>query len=127
MRKLSLILLMLLAVITTFSSCKKDKEKIDKGLIVGKWQSTAGNYFEVYYSNGTGKMWDEDDDVYEDEADTFNWEFDSNNDSKFTQTIHFHSGAADLPQYCNIVTLDESSFVYNNSGWRRTENLKRVK
>lgn len=122
---------MLLAVVMMFSSCKKDDGKkdnkeIDKSLIVGRWQSTTGNYFEVYNSNGTGKMWNEDDDVTEDEADTFNWEFDGNDGTKFTQIIHFQSGAADLPQMCNVVTLNESSFVYNNDGWRRTENLKRI-
>lgn len=120
---------MLFAVILAFSSCKKDEDngKKNSELIVGRWQSTTGNYFEVYNSNGTGKMWNEDDDVSEDEADTFTWQFESKDDSKFTQIIHFQSGAADLPQMCNIVTLNESSFVYNNNGWRRTENLKRIK
>ena len=120
---------MLFAVILTFSSCKKDEDngKKNSELIVGRWQSTTGNYFEVYNSNGTGKMWNEDEDVTEDEADTFDWRFEDGDNTKFVQTIHFQSGAADLPQMCNIVTLDESSFVYNNDGWRRTEHLKRVK
>lgn len=112
----------LFTVVLAFSSCKKT----DVNLIVGRWKSTSANYFEVYYSDGTGKMWNEDDDVHENEADTFTWEISKNDNSKFTQVIKFHSGAASLPKNCNIQVLNQSSFVYNNEGWRETFNLKRI-
>ena len=108
------------------TSCSKDDSESNQELIVGRWKSVSANYYEVYNSDGTGKMWNEDDDVYEDEADTFTWQLEDSDKSKFTQIINFHSGSASLPQMCNILVLTESSFSYNNDGWRRTENLKRV-
>lgn len=60
----------------------------------------------------------------EEEADTFDWTIDENN--KLTQIVHFQSGAADLPQYCNILILNETTFKYNNDGWRAEYNLIRV-
>lgn len=125
MKKLSLIIIMLIACFA-MTSCNNEDSKSNQELIVGRWKSVSANYFEVYNANGTGKMWNEDDDVYEDEADTFTWQIENNDNTKFTQVINFHSGAAELPQMCNIEVLTESSFSYNNDGWRRTENLKRV-
>jgi len=108
------------------TSCDKKNTEVNQDLIVGKWQSTSARYFEIYYADGTGKMWNEDDDVSEAEADIFTWKFESGDKTKFTQVIEFHSGAASIPQMCNVVVLNESSFTYNNDGWRRTEYLKRV-
>ena len=125
MKKISLITIMLVALFA-MTSCSKDDSESNQELIVGRWKSVSANYYEVYNSDGTGKMWNEDDDVTEDEADTFTWQFEDNDNSKFTQIINFHSGSASLPQMCNILVLTESSFSYNNDGWRRTENLKRV-
>lgn len=120
-----MIIMMLIAAFA-MTSCSKDNETSNQELIVGRWKSVSANYYEVYNSDGTGKMWDEDDDVTEDEADTFTWQLEDNDKSKFTQIINFHSGSGSLPQMCNILVLTESSFSYNNDGWRRTENLKRV-
>ena len=93
-------------------------------LIVGRWRTNAEKpYYEVYYANGTGKMWDTAEDVSEDEADTFDWSIDGN---KLTQIMHF-IGGGDLPQYCNIITLNETTFVYNNEGWRAVYTLTRVR
>jgi len=125
MKKLSL-LLMLFAVTFAFSSCKKDDNKKNQELIVGRWQSTSANYFEVFNSDGTGKMWDEDDDVHENEADTFTWEISSDDNGKFTQIINFHSGGGSVPKMCNIEELNETSFIYNDNGWRRRAVLKRI-
>ena len=69
-------------------------------------------------------MWDPADDVQEDEADTFTWSIDENN--KLTQIINFQSGAAQVPQYCNILLLNETSFKYNNDGWRAEYDLNRI-
>ena len=117
---------MVLIAAFAMTSCSKDDTGSNQELIVGRWKSVSANYYEVYNSDGTGKMWDEDDDVTEDEADTFTWQLEDSDNSKFTQIINFHSGSASLPQMCNILVLTESSFSYNNDGWRRTENLKRV-
>lgn len=128
--KKSILLLLVAAFIVTLLtvSCSKKKDednsKSYSELIVGRWKTANGGHFEVYNSDGTGKMWDPADDVYEDEADTFTWSIDSNN--KLTQIIHYQGGQGEVPQYCNILTLNETTFQYNNEGWRETYNLVRV-
>ena len=111
----------------TFSCSKPEPSTPDSNyseLIVGRWATADEGHFEVYNANGTGKMWDPADDVQEDEADTFTWSIDENN--KLTQIINFQSGAAQVPQYCNILLLNETSFKYNNDGWRAEYDLNRI-
>ena len=67
-------------------------------LIIGRWKTEATMpYYEVYNSDGTGKMWNTAEGVSEDEADTFNWSIDGN---KLTQIISLQGGSAAIPQYC---------------------------
>ena len=54
----------------------------------------------------------------------FTWSFDSNN--KLTQIITYQSGAGVIPQYCNILILNETTLKYNNDGWRAEYTLIRV-
>lgn len=91
-------------------------------LVIGRWKTSDGGHYEVYNSDGTGKMWDPKDDVTEDEADTFDWSIVGN---KLTQIIHFNAGGTDIPQYCNIITLNETTFQYNNEGWKAEYSLIR--
>jgi hypothetical protein len=93
---------------------------------VGRWTTDDGMYFEVYNSDGTGKFWDLNDDVQEEEAQTFTWEFDEGADDKFFQYHQQESGSV-VPQYCNILELTSTTFKYNNEGLRATYNLVRVK
>ena len=81
-------------------------------------------YYEVYNSDGTGKMWDTAEGLSEDEADTFNWSIDGN---KLTRIISLQGSSSSVPQYCNIITLNETTFVYNNEGWRAEYTLTRVR
>ena len=98
---------------------------IDKSQIYGKWMTPDSMYFEVYYSDGTGKYWDLNDDVTEEEASKFTWEFDEGTDNKFFQYHENFSGSI-VPQYCNILELTPSKFKYNNEGFRATYNLIRA-
>ena len=128
--KKSIVILIIMAFLLTLAnvSCKKKKEdpkKTYSELVVGRWKTSDGGHFEVYYSNGTGKMWDPAEDVQEDEADTFDWSIDEGN-KKMTQIIHYQEGQGEVPQYCNIITLNESTFKYNNEGWRATFDLVKV-
>ncbi|MBQ4205171.1 MAG: hypothetical protein II662_00755 [Bacteroidales bacterium] len=128
--KKTISILLIAAVILTLGlvSCKKDKKEEQKTyyeLVIGRWRTHDGGHYEVYYAGGTGKMWDPGEDVQEDEADTFDWSIDESN-KKMTQIIHFQGGQGDIPQYCNIITLDESTFTYNNDGWRSAITLVKV-
>ena len=126
MKKILLLLIIPAVLLTMLTlSCKKEKPtKPYSELIVGRWKTDAEQpYHEVYYSDGTGKFWDEADDVTEEEATTFDWSIDSNN--KLTQIHHMQEGQGDIPQYCNILTLNETTFKYNNEGWRAEYTLYR--
>ena len=129
MKKIALILVAAFVVTLGMVSCKKDKsdetQKSYAELVVGRWKTSDGGHFEVYEANGTGHMWDPADDVQEDEADTFTWSIDASN-KKMTQVVHSQELGFDTPQYCNIITLNETSFTYNNDGWRATYSLTKV-
>lgn len=127
----------LLLIVTFFAtlltvSCKKNKEeeeavvKTYSELIVGRWKTAdAEPAYEVYNSDGTGKMWDTADDVNEDEADTFDWEIDQEHKT-MTQTIHHQTGTAVEIQFCNIIILNETTLKYDNNAGRRVVTLTRV-
>jgi hypothetical protein len=82
-------------------------------------------YFEVYYTDGTGKEWDLKDDVQEEEASLFTWEFDEATDDKFIKYYEMEIGGI-VPQYCKILELSATNFRYNNDGLRATYNLIRA-
>ena len=129
MKKLSFVALLLLTVIMT--SCDglgggTTTSNIDKSQIVGKWMTSDKMYFEVYYSDGTGKEWDLRDDVQEEEASEFTWEFDEGAKDKFFKYYEMELGGL-VPQYCNILELSSTKFKYNNEGLRATYNLVRAK
>jgi hypothetical protein len=103
-----------------------NESNIDKSQIVGKWMTADGNYFEVYYSDGTGKEWDLRDDVTEEEASKFTWEFDEGAEDKFFKYYKMEINDAVVPQYCNILELNSMKFKYNNEGLRATYDLIRA-
>ncbi len=126
MKKLSFIALLLMTVcMTSCSMMGGDDVSIDQTLIVGKWMTADGQYFEVYNSDGTGKEWDLRDDVTEEEASVFTWEFDKGLDSKFFKYYEMEIGGI-VPQYCNVLELTEEKFSYNNEGLRATYHLIRA-
>ena len=130
MKKLALLLVAAFIVTLFTVSCSKKKDDSSSTtqnsystLIVGRWMTSAEKpYHEVYYSDGTGKFWDEADDITEEEATTFDWSIDSD---KLTQIHHMQEGQGDIPQYCNILLLNQTTFKYNNEGWRAEYTLYR--
>ena len=122
MKKLSFIALLILSV--AMMSCNP-QNSIDKTQIYGKWMTVDSTYFEVYYSDGTAKYWDLNDDVQEEEASKFTWEFDLGTDDKFIQ-YHDNFDGSIVPQYCDILELNSTTFKYNNKGFRATYNLVRA-
>ncbi len=124
MKKLGFIAMLFLAVFMT--SCgSEETTTIEKEQIVGKWMTIDAKYYEVYYADGTGKEWDLKDDVQEDEASWFTWEFDEGADNKFFKYYEMEIGGV-VPQYCNILELNSTNFKYNNDGYRATYNLVRA-
>jgi len=134
--KKSIIILLIAAVIITLGmvSCKKDKkddsstpQKTKAEMMVGRWKSVERNYFEVYYSDGTGKEWDADE-VEEEDADTFTWAIDAEDDNYFLQTVNYQGGQGVIPNNCHILKLTDTRFKYTTDDWRNrfTEDLERV-
>ena len=127
MKKLSFIALALLTVF--LASCggnNGDEEtQIDKSLIYGKWMTADSTYFEVYSADGTGKTWDLKDDVQEEDAQTFTWEFDEGSDDKFFQYHNMEIGGT-VPLYCNILELTSTTFKYNTDALRAKYHLVRA-
>ena len=127
MKKFGFIALLFLAVFV--NSCGGigggSETNIDKDQLVGKWMTSDAQYFEVYYSDGTGKEWDLRDDVQEEEASVFTWEFDEGAKDKFFKYYEMEIGGV-VPQYCNILELTSTNFRYNNEGLRATYNLVRA-
>ena len=126
MKKINLIAVLFLAFFAV--SCNgliEPNSEIDKSQITGKWMTPDEKYFEVYYSDGTGKEWDLKDDVTEDEASWFTWEFDEGAEDKFFKYYEMEIGGI-VPQYCNILELSATNFRYNNNGFRATYNLIRA-
>lgn len=127
MKKLGFIALLFLSV--CLNSCGPvgggSETNIDKTQLVGKWMTSDEQYFEVYYSDGTGKEWDLRDDVQEEEASVFTWEFDEGAEDKFFKYYEMEIGGV-VPQYCNILELTSTNFRYNNEGLRATYNLIRA-
>ncbi len=126
MKKLSFVALLLLAVFMTSCDGGGSSTNIDKSQIVGKWMTADEMYYEVYYSDGTGKEWDLRDDVTEEEATKFTWEFDEGAEDKFFKYYTMEIGGAVVPQYCNILELNLLKFKYNNEGFRATYDLIRA-
>lgn len=126
MKKLSFVALLLLTVCLTSCGGLGGKDtQIDKSQLVGKWMTADSMYFEVYNSDGTGKSWDLRDDVQEEEAQAFTWEFDEGAEDKFFQ-YHENFNGSLVPQYCNILELTSTTFKYNSDALRATYNLVRA-
>jgi len=105
-------LLYLLAVVvasTFFSSCKDDPT-FDGSLLVGKWVS--GSEFYRYDSDYTGVTWDTADDVHEDEAQKFTWEFDEKT-SALTHVHQMEMGAV-VPKSYTVTALDANTLKYKD-------------
>ena len=131
MRKSILLILVAAFIVTLFTvSCSKKKDEPTNSkpyteLIVGRWKTADGGHFEVYDANGTGHMWDPADDVQEDEADNFDYTV-NEKEKHMTQIIHFQGGQGDVPQSCNILILNETTFKYNNEALKAEYTLTRV-
>ena len=100
-------LLCLLAV-----SCKKDPPEpdFDVNKLKGRWVN--GSEFWRYDADGTGVTWDTADNVYEEEAQAFKWEFDD--ESNTLTQIHWMEMTGDwtIPRVYTVTELNDNKLSY---------------
>lgn len=92
-------------------------------MVVGRWKTEDEGYYEEYYANGDAKYWAPEEDIPEEDAIHFTWYFDINN--KLTQLHPMQTGTGVIPQYCNVIILNETTFKYDNNAARREYDLIR--
>jgi hypothetical protein len=114
------ILVFVAAATLLLSACGK-KEHFDIGLIVGKW--VAGTEYWRYDGDGNGATWDVGDDVNEDEAQPFTWEFDDE-ENLLTQIHQMEMGGV-IPKSYTLKKLDENTLAYADR-FDSTYTFKRV-
>ena len=113
--------IMMFAVSLLFTSCFDDNETFDADLLVGKWVS--GTEYYRYDSDGNGATWDTSDDVTEEEAQPFTWEFDTET-NKLTLLHKMEMGGV-VPKYYTVTNLTESNLKYEDQ-YGRTFSYQRV-
>ena len=109
-KKTVLLSLSFLFIMAAFTGCIPEEllptVEYDITDLYGKWES--GTEYYEYFSDGTGRCWDEGDDVYADEAQKFTWEVDE------SEMIHIHKMemGGDVPMYYIITELTPSTLKY---------------
>lgn len=119
-RKNRIILYVLAAGVFMMTSCR-EKKHFDIELIVGKW--VAGTEYYRYDNDGKGATWDVADDVNEDEAQPFEWEFDE--ESNHLTLIHQMEMGGVIPKSYTLKTLDDKVLAYTDK-YDSTYTYKRV-
>ncbi|MCL2073784.1 MAG: hypothetical protein FWH18_07680 [Marinilabiliaceae bacterium] len=114
---LKLLLLSTIIVLLLFS-CKKDsqgcKAKFDEKLLIGQWLlNDARKYGEywLYNSNNRGKSWDENDDVNENEAQSFEWSLCG---AKLELLHGMESSQGRIPKQYTITELTSKTLKYRD-------------
>ena len=103
-------ILVFVAATLLLAACGEKKKQFDIDLIAGKW--VAGQEFWRYDADGTGATWDEADDVHEDEAQPFKWEFDGEN-NRLTHMHQMEMGGV-IPKSYTLKVLDNSTLSYTD-------------
>jgi len=97
-----------LIVVSLVVSCEPEEEIFDQTLLYGKWQSEQ--LFYKYMADGTGTTWDESDDVYEEEAQSFTWTLVN---SELTH-IHIMEMGGSVPKVYTVTELTASTLQYRD-------------
>ena len=113
--------LILAAATLALNSCGKDPLSFDSSLLVGKW--VAGTEYYRYDADGNGATWDVADDVHEEEAQPFTWEY---NDENIRLTlIHQMEMGGVVPKSYTILALDATTLQYKD-GYDRIYTFSHV-
>ena len=98
-----------MALLSLLTACKEETT-FDGTLLVGKWVS--GTEYWRYDADGTGATWDTGDDVQEEEAQPFTWEFDEQT-SNLTQIHQMEMGGV-IPKSYTVTALDNAKLEYKD-------------
>ena len=109
MKKYGKIIMPLLALLLA-TSCGKEEPRFDSQLLIGKW--VAGTEYWRYDADGSGATWDVGDDVQEEEAQPFTWEFDEAT-SGLTQVHQMEMGGV-IPKSYTVTALDMTKLEYKD-------------
>ncbi|MBR1632099.1 MAG: lipocalin family protein [Paludibacteraceae bacterium] len=106
---------------------REEPESFDRSDLIGYWQLSGTNQFYHYLNNGTGKFWDEDDDVTEEDImengnGYFTWTL-SGSTLRLNFVIEINQGG--VPKVYNIQTLNSTTLKYKDNA--STKTLKRIK
>ena len=121
MKKLKIKLLYLLLAAATLSVVSCDaipsvSPEFDETLIVGKWvgygQWNGKDEYYRYDVDHTGVTWVPEEDVTEEEAQPFTWEFEKSS-ARLIVIHQLEMGAASPKQY-TLTTLNDSIMTYKN-------------
>lgn len=93
-----------------FSACGGidfNDDEFEVSYLYGRWQE--GTVYERYDSSGDGATWDEGDEVYEEEAQTFKWTLDG------STLIHEHTGIfVSVPKVYTVTSLTPTTLSYRD-------------
>ena len=91
------------------SSCMLETPiDFDRELMVGTWEQDG--LFEVYNDNGTGKTWNENEDVSESEAQPFTWTL----KSASLMQIQIMEQGGKIPKIYTVTELTETTLKYED-------------
>ena len=109
MKKIFYFFTLVLFASVMLHSCTEEPVSFDKTLLYGKWKS--GTLFYTYSSNGSGKTWDESDDVDESEAQPFTWTL---TDDNLVQ-IHIMEMGGNVPKSYTVTDLTATTLKYKDA------------
>lgn len=124
MKKTFYYLISIFTVSLLLFSCTPEEPSLDENLLLGKWKSTQKNEFYRYLDNHSGRTWDEDDDVHEDDEDVrrFNWSL--NRSTMIHTYIAFITGEELVPKQYKITELTSSSLRYEDDFGKKFSYIK---
>ena len=106
---LGVLKVILLMAVFVLPSCVLDVPgDFDRALMVGTWEQDG--LFEVYNDDGSGKTWDENDDVSELEAQRFTWTL----EAESLMQIHIMEMGGKLPKTYTVTELTETALRYED-------------
>ncbi len=91
--------------------CHEETESFDITLLPGKW--VAGTEYYRYDNDGTGVTWDTGEDVSEEEAQAFTWEF--NDETNRLTLIHQMEMGGVVPKYYTLKALTATQLSYSDN------------